>query len=399
MQAVSALANGQRKRVVDTNDLPTIELRGSPRTRGRIHGETLRQKIRDVDAHHDRFLAGYFGVDPNDYVADFLDRAHFVPAIKAHAPDLIQEVEGLAEGANLSFAKALHMQLIDEEWAYGFYHHRSVEQNKCTSVGIANGNDAPTVAGQNMDVPGYIDSNQILFHIESDGDTPEAYVFSYAGLIGLNGLNSASIGICCNTLNQLEPSMTGLPVAFLVRSVLRQRSFDDARAFITSVPHASGQNYVLSAPGRIGAFECSANKVVEFRPDAEHRHVFHTNHALVNDDQSRYRDRMETLSPVNRNKFANSHARLASIEARLMAQPDSWTVDTLKAALRSRDNAAHPICRSRDDMQDSFIGFTAGSMIYEHTEPPMLHLASGPPDETRYRKFGLAMGNGSGDDG
>lgn len=383
---------------MDTNLLPVIELRGTPRERGRIHGETLRENIREVDSYHDRFLAAYFGVNPSEYIHDFLDRANFLPAIKAHAPELLEEVEGLAEGAGLTFAKALHMQLIDEEWAYGFYHHRPVEQNKCTSAGIRNGGGIPTVAGQNMDVPAYIDGHQVLFRIEEQAETPESYIFSYAGLIGLNGLNRSSLGICCNTLNQLEPSMTGLPVAFLVRTVLQKRTFEGASAFIRSVPHASGQNYILSAPSEVGAFECSANKVVEFRPEPQGARVFHTNHALVNDDQSRYQARLQTLSSVNQNKFANSRARLASIEERLLDMPEAWTVETLKAALSSRDNPAHPICRSRGDTQDSFIGFTAGSMIYEHSNPPRLHLASGPPNETLYRVFDFSSDAGGGDD-
>lgn len=347
----------------------------------------MRDKITEVRANHDAFLAFYFGVDPQKYIADFMERADFLPSIRAYAPDLLEEVEGLAEGADLSFDEAFHMQLIDEEWAYGFYHHRAVEQNKCTALGARNRDGLPTVAGQNVDVPAYIDGAQVLLTLEDERTGELSYVFSYAGLIGLMGMNDAPLGICCNTINQLETSMTGLPVAFIVRCILQCRSFDEAQNFIARVPHASGQNYLLSSPNQVGTYECSANNVTEFHADADGQHVYHTNHALVNDDQKSYRGLLDGLSVTSSNKFANSRARLDSIAERMVAADGAMTVEKAKAALRSRDNRDHPICRSRADTQDSFIGFTAASLIYEYADEPCLHLASGPPDETVYHVF------------
>lgn len=372
---------------MNTDDLPLLDLTGTPRERGRIHGETMRRSIHTLVAQYEEFLAGYFGVDPARYMDAFLTQANFLPAIEQHAPHLLDEVRGLAEGADLSFDSALHMQLIDEEWAYGFHNHAPLVQNKCTALGVQGSERGPTLSGQNMDVPQYIDGHQVLMRIANDNTDLVTYVFSYAGLIGLNGMNSGSLGICCNTLNQLEPSNDGLPVAFLVRRVLEHRTYDEAVAFIKGVKHASGQNYLISAPDAVGSFECSANQVVEFVAEDERRRTFHTNHALANTDQHSYAKRMADLSEVTEAKFKNSRARLDAISRRVLTPEHGLSFADVVAALSSSDDPQNPISRTVKDTQGSFIGFTAGSMIFEHSESPRLHIAAGPPSNTPYRQF------------
>jgi len=66
----------------------------------------------------------------------------------------------------------------------------------------------------------------------------------------VNGLNNRAVAINCNALLQLAPSKRGLPVAFIVRSVLEKGSFEEALCFVKAIDHASGQNYLLA--GRRG---------------------------------------------------------------------------------------------------------------------------------------------------
>ena len=61
-------------------------------------------------------------------------------------------------------------------------------------------------------------------------------MLTHAGLIGLNGLNSAAIGVCCNTLKQLANCRDGLPVACVVRGVLRQETAAAAVDFLATQP-------------------------------------------------------------------------------------------------------------------------------------------------------------------
>lgn len=371
---------------MNTDLLPVIDLAGPPRERGRIHGETLRSHIREVAERHADYIAEYFGVVPQAYLDRFLAYADFEPTIAALAPDLLDEVQGLAEGAGLSFREALLMQLVDEEWVFGFYNQRPARpRQKCTSFGVVG--EAATFAGQNMDVPKFLDGHQVLFRFAApDGDL-QTYVFSYAGLLALNGLNSAGVGVCCNSLNQLEPTVQGLPVAFIVRKLLETTSFRAAEAFLRSVPHASGQNYILAAPGQVGAFEGSASKVVEFKLEGAPGRVCHTNHAMANDDLGSFDRLLASLPEAERPTFENSRRRYLSIFQRLGSAGEEPSLDALKAALSAHDDVQNPVSRTDLDIHGSYIGFTAGSMIYEFRERPRLHLAAGPPCSTAFRTF------------
>ena len=375
---------------MQTDLLSIIDLTGSPRQRGRIHGESLRAQIHGLIALHRQFISDFFGVDPDVYLARFRDHGDFGPALRRWAPDLLDEVAGMAEGADIDFESMLQHQLIDEEWAFGFYHWRPVvERNKCSAFAVAAEAGHPAFAGQNMDVPRYIDGGQVLFRITEPDSGRVSYVFSYAGLIGLCGMNNAPIGITCNTLNQLRPSRTGLPVAFIVRQVLSCGSVEEARAFVRFIDHASGQNFIVS--GRDGAhcFECSAGKVVEFAGEAGGRRLCHTNHVLANDDVGDFDLLMRALPEGERLHFSNSKQRYASINGRLGDLSRPADLEAIKAALSAHDDPQNPVSRTFDDTHGSYIGFTAGSLIYDYGAPPRLHVASGPPCSTAYRTFAL----------
>src|SRR5436309_1718840 len=86
---------------------PLFEARGTSRELGRLHGEQARARVR-------AFL-------------DYLNRSlrlsrealrsralRFLPLFERHAPHLVEEVRGLAEGADVSFPGALAVQIRGE---------------------------------------------------------------------------------------------------------------------------------------------------------------------------------------------------------------------------------------------------------------------------------------------
>ena len=107
-------------------------------------------------------------------------------------------------------------------------------------------------------------------HIKDENSLVEQMIFTVPGFIGFNGMNNYSIGICCNSLNQLRFSTNGLPVSFIVRKVLEQSNFNNAIDFVKNIQHASGQNYIIGSPGRIISLECSANKVSQCFDHRQH---------------------------------------------------------------------------------------------------------------------------------
>ena len=343
-----------------------VTLRGSAYERGRTHGETLRESIRNLTVKWKADLAANTGRDADQFIAAFLRDTDFLPAVRKWTPDLLDEVRGIADGAGIPFETALAMQLLDELWSYAAEQR---DANHCSTIGIAATRGHPTYVAQNMDIEKFRDGHQAVLRIVPESGAPEQLIFTCAGMIALNGVNEEGLAVVVNTLAELKSSRTGLPVAFVIRGLLARGSEKEALRFLTTVPHASGQNYIIGSKQSVHDFEASAAKVVRH---GDSRLVYHTNHALANDDYA---------GRAGPRPNANSVARLESLERRLRASGPA--MDNITRSLRSRD-AEHAVCRR---LEDSGAVFTFGSTVMILGRKPILQVTAGPPDRGEYVTF------------
>jgi len=379
---------------MDTS-LRMIELRGGPRQRGRIHGETLRPLVRE---HLERWKDGLraeLDVDPDTYVAEILAETVFLPAIERWTPDLLEELRGIAEGAGTDFRYTLVRALSDEEpWYRRERKLATMSMKGCSSVGVDARADQPTLIAQNMDLPKWWDGHQVLLHIIDPASPVEVFAFTVAGKISLTGLNSAGIGICCNGLSQLDYARDGLPEDFVVRGFLSRPTLEEGLAFMREIRHASGQNYTVAAPAsRAINLECSATRVCEFRPAHCSDRVYHTNHPLVNDDQAMFRSIAADLpeADLQRLYYGTSYPRLSALEGSFGNAATEPTIDSIKAALSSHDG---PVCR-HGEREGRYDHYTLGCLIMELKATPLLHVAPGPPCSTPFQTFSFQAAEGT----
>jgi hypothetical protein len=358
-------------------NLKVLLLEGTPRNHGLIHGQAMKEPIHQVVRLWKDMIAKSFKVDADEFIHRFVQKTQFLAAMEKWTPDLLEEIRGLAEGAGTDLDTMLLLQLPDEV----FIHGQAIAGDRCSSLGFGKDGNSPSCIAQNMDVPSFADGFQLVLHVkEPDSDT-EAFVLTQAGCIGLNGMNSHAIGICCNALWQLSGRRDGLPVACIVRGVLQQRSEKDAIAFLRRVKHASGQNYVLGGPAHVYCFECSADRIERFEPKGLEDVVWHTNHPLVNDDgNSAYRELRKDPKKLEKAE-TDTRARLRCLEKRLTDRSPARNVDLIKAILTSRERAEHPVCRPKKDKDGAF---TFASTIMVLSDNAVLHIAPGPPDVTAY---------------
>lgn len=369
-------------------DVPEIVLEGSPRNRGRIHGETLRPEIcRAVDLWKEA-LATDIGGPVNDYIESLVGETAFLPAIETTTPNLLEEVRGLAEGSGIEFATMYAFQLVDEDWWFRRNRRFGIGQPfgvKCSTVAIRGRGIEPPVVAQNLDIPKWSDGLQMILRVRRLNGS-EDFVFTYAGMIGLTGISSSGIGVCVNSLIQLDTRINGLPVAFVVRELLSRGSLEDAIGFISGVQHASGQNYVIGAPDGIAAFECSADRAVRYGRGSDDASFAHTNHPLVNSETRTFQEirKVEEPEKLERSRV-NSERRLACLNNTLMSTDTAeGPVDLIKRALRSHDDETYPICCHSTGGRS---WFTAWSVIYEFSDPPVAHVTCGPPCLTEFRQW------------
>lgn len=368
-----------------TGEMDVIKLHGSPRARGLEYGKRYKNKISLIlKAWKDEL--GSFGlegkreinIDVDDYLQDFYLNTHYLEQIKHICPHLLEEIEGISEGSQQPLKYVLALNLMDEEWIFGIQNNSSKPADKCTAFGVPAQKGRTGFAGQNMDIGSWVDGSQVLLRLSAIHDQPEVLIFSVAGCIGLNGFNSSGLGVTCNTLTQLRHCVDGLPVIFIVRSLLEKNSIDEAEEFLRTIKHASGQNYILSSKNEMRCFECCGTSVVQYKPEYLRGRVFHTNHPLVNYDFSEI--------PELNHSSISSLARLDSITDRLGQPFQLLVLDDIKLALAAKDRPDYPVCRTSNP-EGSSIGFTAGSSIYEFASPPRLHLAAGPPCVSDFQTY------------
>ncbi|MFS8051059.1 C45 family autoproteolytic acyltransferase/hydolase [Rhizobium sp. BR 314] len=352
-----------------TDLLSVIDCAGSPRQRGRTHGEALRTAIAEKIMRWHDAIAEAYGVTAKTFIPRFLAATRFGDAVKRHTPHLAEEVAGIAEGSNIAHETAFALQLLDEEWWFG----RSTGDGHCSSLAIAPCGPIPTIIAQTMDLPRWHDGAQVLLKTQ-DSEAGETMVFTSAGLIGLMGVSERGVGVCVNTLSQLAVSPTGLPVAFVMRGALACSSVSDAIRFLHDVPHASGQNYQLGDRQNIATVECSAGKVLPLATKS--RCSLHTNHPLASDDR-----RSATIplagSDSSRGRLQSLHLDLDDVRV---------TTDDVKAALAA--------CRAGGEVslvapQLATEPMTVGAVVYEIGERTKISVCAGPPSVEAWRDIGL----------
>jgi hypothetical protein len=361
--------------IAPTKQLRVITLEGTPYERGMRHGTHLKKEIHALLRLWKADLEKEYKLDAATFTRRLLEKTDFLTAIKRWTPGLIDEIKGIAAGAGVDFETMLLFQLPDEYWVNG----EAIAAERCTGLGMSRQGKQPTIIAQNLDCESFRDGYQIVLHIKHPGSDLEAFVLSFPGLIGANGMNNKAVGICCNTLSQLAYCRDGLPVNCVIRGMLEQRTLDDAIAFLHRLKHASGQNYIVGGRERAMCFECSAGKVCSFEPAGRKDVVWHTNHPLVNDDYNAAH--RESLAKQKKPKAGSSSVRLHCVEQRLSKAPMPWSIDVFKATLTSRDSAQFPICvsKGRGDV------FTFASTIMVLGDRPELHIAPGPPDVDTYQ--------------
>jgi isopenicillin-N N-acyltransferase-like protein len=348
-----------------------VELSGTGYERGLQHGRALKAEIAEAVRHWKDSLHEARQQDPDAVIAAFLRDTNFLPAIKAWTPDLLEEVKGIAEGSGQPFETMLAYQLVDEIWVY---FDAPQEVHHCSGLGIARQLERPALVAQNMDVESFRDGSQTLLRILPAAGEPEQLVFTCAGLIAANGMNSGSVAVGCNTLMPLNASRDGLPVAFVVRGMLARTEGHNVIGFLKRIKHASGQNYIIGIGDRVFDFEASATQVVRFQPVAGGSPVFHTNHPLANKDLKPWYAQLPYSS-------GNSDSRFDSLEQRLGLPDSDLSELAVKAALRSKDSEQHPVCRP---LGLGSASFTFGSVIMTLSGAPTLQLTCGPPDANEY---------------
>jgi isopenicillin-N N-acyltransferase-like protein len=356
--------------VTSKGNLRVLALEGAPYERGRQHGEALKKEISELVGLWKEDIRRAYRTDADVFIKKFLAGTDYQKSIKKWTPELWAELEGISEGSGIDFDTIFAFQLVDEVWVLG----REIMAGKCTTIGLKKTERHPAVVAQNLDIPTFYHGFQTLLHIKDPARDMETYLFTFPGFIAANGLNSHSVAVVVNAVQQLESSKDGLPVAFVIRGTLQRKTYADAVGFIKSIKFGAPQNYMIGGAGDMGSFECSTTNVSSFIPFEDASFTYHTNHPLRNLNFSPGFSRYLKSKKVTPEDYQHNCPRFTALQG--IFKDNSTPVDVNK--LRDIFSDRETIINNRG---------TFGCTIMVLGKRPELHISPGRPDQEPFQVF------------
>ncbi|RWC01268.1 MAG: acyl-CoA--6-aminopenicillanic acid acyltransferase [Mesorhizobium sp.] len=361
---------------------PLVEIDGAPRARGMAYGEQARGRIGASVALYagqlDRFGFGRDDVERFSQI--------FLPRLRQWAPDLVEEMEGIASGANLDLssivlvnARTEILQLARREKGIS-----DDEPDGCTGAVILpeatrNGR---LIHGQNWDWKAECAETSVVLRIRRT-DGPDLLTFTEAGGLARSGFNAAGIGITANYLeSDRDYREIGIPLPFIRRRALEAQHFADAIKVVATTPKSGSNNMILStAEGFAVDFECAPDEAFAIYPDDDM--IVHANHwqspvALSKLRETGLRDVPDSLYRDQR------------VRRRLSARHGDVTIDDLKEALFDDFASPFSVCRPRIRKKGGNLSATVAMIVFEPAAGVM-EIAPLPAENREFTRYELTL--------
>ena len=351
--------------------LEPIVLDGTPLNRGKIHGETLQKNIWEM-LDQGAYFYSIFKMNLDDFVDQFYEETDHINAVKKWAPNLYEELQGIAQGAGVDL-KVLFMHNCGDE-VLRFLQAKGIELGKlgCSSIGCNKTALYPAMQGQNLDTFLALRGFETLFYIKESTDL-HIMTVGWSGNLGPFGMNNVPIALNLNTID-CNYSMNGLPLQFVGRKILEQTSLENVIKFMQSIQTGAPQNYMFGDKEQILDYEGSANAFTQYFPFENYQYIYHTNHPLAN------KDTMDGYKPNE-----NTLSRFNFLEKRMRYARYPISLENMKHILSSHYG---PIC-AHDPQYLALISRTWVSVISVLSEDPEFHVAFGNPCENPYFRYGF----------
>ena len=196
-------------------EIRLLQLKGTPREIGRGHGEQYRDLIRQFLELLRENLEMRTRIKAGPKRIQDLVRKYWAYSTE-YDLELEEEVEGIAEGSGLN--------IMDIMFLNAFLDLVNTRDGRiaatllgCTSFGVSPEvtTDRWCYIGQNYEMEAFYKRFMILLEV-NPLHKPSCLVYTYAGVVGCAGLNSAGIGLCINFLHPKDAGY-GIVYPFIMR--------------------------------------------------------------------------------------------------------------------------------------------------------------------------------------
>lgn len=306
------------------NGVPEVVARGSPWEIGFSHGSQIPNRIAVCISNYEKL---FLETAEADWAESKARAAAYLPSLEQNEPDLVEEMRGIAAGAEVNFLDILALNLRSEIALTNY-------SDGCTSITSQNPDDSRTYVAQNWDWVGEASASTAFFDIRKTGK-PRIRMMGEAGIVAKFGFNDAGVGLCMNAIKCGTVDRTHLPVHLAMRRVLECTSFDEALSMLTEKGLASCANLVIAdKTGKLATVESTPNGLAPIFPAPGTSTIFHTNHLWSTQIPAGIRD----------HPSLNSFSRLERIKE--LSQHESVTVDKIRSWMSDEQGTPYSICRS-----------------------------------------------------
>jgi isopenicillin-N N-acyltransferase like protein len=351
----------------------------------RAYGEQARDRIgTSIDAYRDVFRA-YAGWDWDRVRRE---ASRYEEPIQAFDPQYLEEMQGIADGADTDLADILSINVRTEvmfaaKARAAEAHGNGRRQGECSAFAVlpTASRDGHTLIGQNWDWLLHCFDTVVVRESEQE-DGPNFVSVVEAGLLAKTGMNSSGLGVATNALvvddDRGEP---GIPYHVLLRAFMDCETISDAYAAAQKGFRSSSANYLLAHRDGIAvdleATPGDFSRLFLVFPDDGV--LLHTNH---------FRAEAFDRKDVSLWVMPDSPFRLERFKAAVAERPLS--LDTFREVLADHANYPSGLCCHPDGRMDPHDqGATVASVLMD-LDAARIWVAHGHPCTVPYRELDVA---------
>jgi isopenicillin-N N-acyltransferase-like protein len=356
---------------------PVISVKGKPFDCGWQHGSQARQQIRSsIDLYFDLWQKLWGAKRP-----ELLEQCRgFVHSIGEYDADILEELEGIAKGADLSLEEVIALNARYElVWAPSVA--PQISGDACTSVVALPSitRDKHTILGQNWDYKPRCGGLSIILEVEQESK-PNIVIQTEAGIIGFKGMNSAGVGVCVNALvSNWDRFEHRTPFFIILRGILNADSFSQAlKAVLGTRTSVSGNILLAHRDGEAIDLEVTPEDVASLY--AEEGIITHSNHFLVFTNREGLKDTFKSVVPDTLFRFQR---------ARQILELDKGHIDVGSFQRVFKDHFSYPnsICRHADFRDEEPKQTATLSSLIMDLEERAFYMTNGSPCQNDYYKL------------
>lgn len=350
---------------MNIESIPVIELNeADPKKRGQAYGEAARERI-------DTILSAYreiFHRTTGETWEETVDRgAPFILKAKAFAPDLVEEIRGIAKGADCAFEDVFLLNARSE-----ILFNPQVLAQECTSLAalpeVTRNGD--TLLAQNWDWYREVVNCQVIIKIGPREGKPAMVTFTEAGQLAKIGMNAAGIGLVVNNLTSDQPR-TGVPWILLTRRILEASHLAQALGYVLNTARAHSINFLIGyADGE--AVDLETSPVEEHILWPTNGILAHTNHYL--ETGKNFRD----LKPL-RDPHPSTYLRCRRTQKGLTSLQDKIDVPGIQNILKDHLDKPFSICMHRNPSVEPIQQIVTCLSIVMNLSRRQIHYTLGNP--------------------